>query len=62
MGEVSANYSYSINDEGNTVLTKEYTDDNFVTFDYHLGGELPDISYNSNTIINSDGFVASNTE
>lgn len=47
LGEVSADYTYNIDHEGQTILSKEYTDDDFVSYEYNLGGELPDIKFKS---------------
>lgn len=62
MGDVAADYNYSVDHEGNTVLSKEYTDADFVNYAYDLGGEKPDILYNSVTVVSDQGIVNSNVE
>lgn len=62
MGDVAADYNYKIDEEGNTILSKEYTDYDFVNYTYDLGGEKPDIKFNSLTIVNEEGIVNSNVE
>jgi hypothetical protein len=50
-------------EEGMLVLEKSYTDEDFVKFDYDLGGEMPSISYESITFIDpQSGIVISNDE
>ena len=34
------------------ILRRSYDEDDFVHFDYDLGGELPDIEYESEIMIN----------
>lgn len=62
MGDVAADYNYSVDHEGNTILSKEYTDADFVNYTYDLGGEKPDIMYNSVTVVSDEGIVNSNSE
>ncbi|KAL4441974.1 hypothetical protein ABPG74_003725 [Tetrahymena malaccensis] len=62
LGEVSAEYTFNVDHSGNTILQKQYTDYDFVNYSYDLGGDKPDVKYNSLTVVNDQGIINSNEE
>jgi len=61
LGDVIA--EYEMEDKGEfIVLRKSYDEDDFVKFDYDLGGELPSIEYESVVIISKETGFATHGE
>lgn len=61
LGTVTPQFSYSVIDESHYMIKKAYSDKDFVHFHYSLGGDMPDIEYQSNYVI-KDGMVEINNE
>ena len=54
---------YELEDKGDYVLLKKtYDEDDFVNFDFSLGGDLPNIEYSSEILVNKNTGIAEHGE
>ncbi|KAL4467264.1 hypothetical protein ABPG72_010071 [Tetrahymena utriculariae] len=61
LGLVTPTFSYQLVGDDHVILSKQYTDKNFVQFQYSLGGDIPSINFQSDFVI-KDGKVEVNKE